>query len=314
VSGASAAGERPRSAREILGAHGGLLIMVTMWGSFFPILERLLHSWDVLTVTAGRQIIGALALLLLLVATERRTSVAPRIPVGRTLLLGGVGIALGSALLSLGVYFSNGVSAAVVAATSPISAAIVARLMFGMPLMRGILVGTALAVIGGVISVYAGGGTFEGFGGGELLVVAANLVWCWFSLAAQQWLRGCSQLRLAALTTAAGAVVLVAVCLVAAAIGVWQLRLDVSAETWLFLLYAGALPIGIGNLLWHHGVSRIGLSIAAMYNNLVPVSAVLVSLVAGIAPTAGQLVGGAIIVAGVLYAQLMALRPSDRSV
>jgi drug/metabolite transporter (DMT)-like permease len=262
----------------------------------------------VLTVTAARQLVGGAALMLLLAATERRPAVAIRAPTGRTLLLGAVGIALGSALLSLGVYLSSGIAAAMVAASSPISAAIVARFVFRMPLVRGILVGTALAVAGGLVSILAGGGTLEGFGGGEVLVVGANLVWCWFSIAAQRWLQGWSQLRIAALTTAAGALVLAGACVLAAAVGLWRLKLDVPLETWLFLLYAGAFPIGIGNLLWHHGVSRIGIGIAAMYNNLVPVTAVLVSLLAGIAPTAGQLVGGAIIIAGVLYAQLMALR------
>lgn len=309
ASGAAVLGERPRSAREILGAHAGLLLMVTMWGSFFPVLEELLRSWDVLAVTAARQVVGAGALMLLLLATERRRPAgAVRVSLVRALVLGAVGIALGSCFLSLGVYLSSGISAAVVAATSPISAAIVARLVFGMALARGILVGTALAVTGGLVSIYAGGGALEGFGYGELLVVLANLVWCWFSIAAQQWLRGCSQLRIAALTTLAGAAVLVGVCLMAAAAGLWRARFDVPLESWLFLLYAGALPIGLGNLLWHHGVSRIGIGIAAMYNNLVPVSAVLVSLLAGIVPTVGQLAGGAIIVAGVLYAQLMALR------
>ncbi|MBX6322895.1 MAG: EamA family transporter [Rhodospirillaceae bacterium] len=284
--------------------------MVMLWGSFFPILERLLRSWDALSVTAARQVVGATALLLLLAATEGRRPVSVRAPAGRTLVLGAVGISLGSVLLSLGVLLSGGIMAALVAATSPLCAALVARLVFRMPLARGLVVGTILAVAGGALSAFAGraGGPLRGFGLGEVLIVAANVVWCWFSIAAQRWMRGCSQLRIATLTTAAGALVLVVICLAAGVSGAWRLRIGLGADTLLLLVYAGALPIGLGNVLWHHGVSRIGIGIAAMYNNLVPVSAVLVSLAGGVAPTAGQLAGGAIIVAGVLYAQVVALR------
>jgi drug/metabolite transporter (DMT)-like permease len=161
---------------------------------------------------------------------------------------------------------------------------------------------------GGILSVYSAGGSLQSVGLGEVMVVLANVVWSWFSIAAQHWLRGCSQLRIAAVTTAAGAFALLVACGLGAAVGLYEARIDLSAGTLLLLLYAGAFPIGIGNVLWHHGVSRIGIGIASMYNNLVPVSAVLVSLIGGVAPTTGQLGGGALIVAGVLYAQLMALR------
>jgi drug/metabolite transporter (DMT)-like permease len=47
-----------------------------------------------------------------------------------------------------------------------------------------------------------------------------------------------------------------------------------------------------------------------MYTNLMPVAAVLVTLWLGTAPTGAQLVGGGIILAGVLYAQLAARAPA----
>src|SRR5919108_136980 len=56
-----------------------------------------------------------------------------------------------------------------------------------------------------------------------------------------------------------------------------------------------------------HTVALLGL-LAAMYGNLIPVVAAVIAVWAGTPPTPAQLVGGAIIIAGVLYAQTMALR------
>lgn len=283
--------------------------MVMFWGSFFPILEQLLHTWDVLSATVGRQLVGGIALLAILLLIERPREALRRLPLGRAFVLGAVGISLGSICMTLGIYFSDGISAAIVATTSPITAALIARLVFAMPLRRAMLVGTALAVAGGIIAFVAGGGNrLERMGGGEAFIVLANVCWTWFSVMAQRWLRGTSQLGIAAVTTAAGALPLLALLLLGAASGLYEVRMDFSAQSVLLMLYAGAIPIGLGNVLWHHGVSRAGVTIASMYNNLAPVSAVLVSLLAGIAPNPWQLLGGVVIIAGVLYAQLASRR------
>src|SRR5262245_42880174 len=52
----------PHSTRSLILANGGLLVMVTIAGAFFPILERMLLSWDVLSVTAARQLVGGIGL------------------------------------------------------------------------------------------------------------------------------------------------------------------------------------------------------------------------------------------------------------
>jgi drug/metabolite transporter (DMT)-like permease len=44
-------------------------------------------------------------------------------------------------------------------------------------------------------------------------------------------------------------------------------------------------------------------AIGSLWQNTVPVFAVLISLLFGIVPTAEQVVGGAVVIAGVLYMQ-----------
>ena len=41
----------------------------------------------------------------------------------------------------------------------------------------------------------------------------------------------------------------------------------------------GAVSVALGNFLWHYGVSRVGVIIASMYGNLIPIVAVLMTLI-----------------------------------
>lgn len=301
---------RLATTREQMLANAGLLVMVLLAGGFFPILEHLLASWDALSVTAGRQLLGGAALTLVLALRERRLPWPRRALVGRLLLLGGGGIALGSLLTSLAVGWSDGISAAILSAANPFMAALIARLVEGQRLSRALLTGAVLAVAGGLIAVLAGGAEIGRFRGGELLMLGAGALWTLYSILAQRWLAGHSQLAIAALTTLPAGVVLSVALGVLAAGGAMVPRIDLSLPSLLMLGYSGLLSIGIGNVLWHYGVSRVGVAVATMYTNLIPVAAVLVTVGLGMAPQPAQLLGGAVILGGVLYAQLAGRRPA----
>lgn len=81
--------------RELVLANFGLTLMIFFWGSFFPILERLLLSWDVYSITLARQVVGT-AVLYIGVLVERQRVPLPRVtswwPI---LVLGGIGVTLG---------------------------------------------------------------------------------------------------------------------------------------------------------------------------------------------------------------------------
>jgi drug/metabolite transporter (DMT)-like permease len=64
------------------------------------------------------------------------------------------------------------------------------------------------------------------------------------------------------------------------------------------------VPVLIGNIMWLNGVRKLGPVIAALFMNLVPMSAVLITAALGIEPTRQQLIGGAVVLAGILLAQL----------
>lgn len=301
------------SPRQLVAANLGLLAMIFFWGSFFPVVEQILKAWDPLSATAGRHVTAAVFLIVVALVTERGLPFRRDLPWTKLFLLAAVGFVLSSICMSLSVLWSSGVAAAIVSATNPISAAITARLLFGIGLGPGIVIGTVLAVAGSLVAIFGLGTAFENFRGGELLIIVANICWTWFSVAAQHWLRGSSLLQISVLTTVPGALLMTATALGAGALSIVELRFDFAPEYLLPVMYSGLVPIALGNFLWHFGVQRIGIAVSSMYNNLMPITAAIVAYVwIGTTPTAQQLAGGAIIIAGVLYAQLTTLRAERR--
>lgn len=72
------------------------------------------------------------------------------------------------------------------------------------------------------------------------------------------------------------------------------------------MAYLALGPASLGLFLWHFGVSRVGITVASMYGNLVPIVVVLVAIWFGRHPTPLHLLGGTLIIAGVLYTRLRA--------
>ena len=72
---------------------------------------------------------------------------------------------------------------------------------------------------------------------------------------------------------------------------------------------AAVFCTGLATVAWNVGVSRLGIQSGGLWQNTVPVFAVLISLLFfGVPPLAEQLVGGAVVLAGVLYMQWQRLR------
>jgi drug/metabolite transporter (DMT)-like permease len=295
--------------RELALANFGLLLMIFVWGAFFPLVERLLLSWDFFSATVSRQLLGSLILAVAVFAQRGRIPLPQRIPWGRVLLMGAIGVSLGSLMTSLAVKFAGGLSSAIMSATNPVGSALAAAVFYREPLGRGMIFATILSVAGGLItalgSASAGGAHFQG---GEIFIVTANLCWTWMSMAAQRWLRGYSQLQITALTVGAGAFWLLLLLPVITLSGMHHLRIDLDPVNIGVLLFAGIFPIAVGNFCWNYGVSRTGIVVASMYNNLLPAAAVVVTVFIGGSFSLAQLGGAGVILVGVLGVQILALR------
>jgi drug/metabolite transporter (DMT)-like permease len=75
------------------------------------------------------------------------------------------------------------------------------------------------------------------------------------------------------------------------------------------MLWIGVLSTALAIPIWNAGVSVLGVGVASLFANLTPVLAVAMSVALGAEPTLGQLIGGLVVIAGVIWVQVARLRP-----
>ena len=270
--------------------YSGLLLLALLWGTMVPSVAHLLLTWDPYFVAAFRYI-GAVPLMWAAVALMKgRGDPVPSAnvrPGWRLWPLGIIGIGVYATVFTVGVQHCHPVTAAVLSATSPAIAAIVDRIIFRLPIDRRMIPAILLAIIGSALTtVHFGSGEAFDFRGGEILIIIAMGCWSWYSTAAQRWCRGWSQVRITASTITTGSIGLGAIYAGAAWLGfaTFPPPHDVAAWDWLVLAWVTAVLVAFGVFLWNFGVKRVGVVVASLYLNLVPVVAIGVFAFSGIIP------------------------------
>ena len=295
-------------------ANAALMMTVLLWGSMLPVLDVLLRQYDPFTLNVARYVL-AIPLSLAMVRMAERGPLLPRgVSIPRVMLLGG-GIAGFVTFFNFGIIYSETVTAIAIMAAGPVVATLVARFGFGEALAPGIIPALAASVAGGMLAMLdlSEGGLTIGFGGGEPLLVAATGCWAWYSMAAQRWMQGLSQLRITGLTVPAAGIWVFATYLVLMAAGQTQLPPPVPGLREISLVAWSALGgASLAVFLWNYGVRHIGLQVSAMFMNLTPIVGVLVAVWFGATPRIEQLLGGALIVGAVIWVQMQRGRAGGR--
>jgi drug/metabolite transporter (DMT)-like permease len=290
-------------------AHAALLATMLVWGTLIPVVGALLAYVDAYAMSAIRYGLGAVVLMALTLARFGSAWLVP-LPWSRVLLLGGLGMAGFTTLYTVGIAHSDPVSAAIVSGMSPVVSVVFCWAVWRMPFQPGTGIALVLGAAGSAAAVLGRSdlGNFVGSHGGELLIVASQTCWAWYSVQTQKWLGGLDQMRMTAVTIAAGALALVLIDALAVVLGAAFVPDQLPGPVEAVLLLWTALAITVfGVLSWNFGTSRVGIVIAAIYLNLIPVVAILVSAALGHRPTSVQLLGGALVLVGVVQLQLRRL-------
>jgi drug/metabolite transporter (DMT)-like permease len=232
---------------------------------------------------------------------------------------GGVGLIGFTVTYSFAVDYMHPLTAAGLLAAAPVVTALVARFFFAQPLGEGVGLAVLLTVVGGVLCT-VDFDQVEGAGfslrGGEPLLILSSVFWSWYSLETQRVLPGVPQLQATVLTFVPTVIFLPPLWLLLHWLGLaqsspplaeWQM-LDVGIMLWVTL---GG--IAAATVLWNVGVRLIGVVVASLYLNLTPLATLLTAVLLGIEPRPLQLVGGAIVLAGVVQAQLRLLKKYRRA-
>jgi drug/metabolite transporter (DMT)-like permease len=293
------------------------LVACVFWGLNIPLLAALLKDFDPFWLSPIRYLIASALLGAWVLATLGPAQLRSPIPIGRVALLSAL-VAAFLVLFNLGLYLTHPITAAAVLAGSPVYVAVVSRLMTGARLSEGFWGATLMTLAGAAIAIAGrSGGGLAGLRlqGGEPLLVGSVGCWTVYSILAQRaFPADVPQLRRTFLTALGAIPWLLAVWAIARATDrVGPPNLSPSASAWGQLAISAAFCTALATVAWNSGVARLGIAAGAMWQNTVPVFAVLISLAFfGVVPTASEVAGAAVVLCGVAYMQWRTMRAAPR--
>lgn len=298
---------------------GALFFVVLAWGTPVPFLSLLLERWDPLQLAVARYLFALPALALLLAWREPRVRAPGALmPQGLTRGLGwrslgelGLAMAGFSCFFTLGLSATDPVTAAILAAGSPIVGGLLDRLLNGQRLAPGLGLAMAFSLAGAALVGLDFDDLEQGlaFGGGEPLLLLAMVCWAWYSIAVARRLSGVTRLRATLLTILPATLWLILAYLLADLAGlVAPIPARPPALDYALLVWISLSGVSLGVVAWHVGVQHFGIVVASLYLNLIPIVATLTAALLGLPPRWEQVAGGLLVVAGVAQAQLRSLR------
>lgn len=281
-----------------------LVLATLFWAINYVVGAAALAEFSPLELTASRWVLAAPVLLILAAVIERPDwrRVARALP--RLAVLGLIGVAGYNLLLYTALQFTTPSGAALVNAANPglilLGGALLARTRLRGAAVAGLLLGFV-----GVMIVLVAGGDHPlavSAGPGEGLMVLAIVAWTVYSLAGR-WVSDVPPIT----ATAVQASVIAVLCTPVAAVVPGPAHDGVTASGLIALLVVAALPSVGSYLLWNSALRVIPAGEAGLFLNLITVFVVVIGLFLGSVPSPADLIGGAMILAGVFIGQRSAL-------
>lgn len=282
----------------------GFLALAVIWGASFLFIKVGIRELHPVYVTLGRVAAGALALLVVLLATRDRLPRDRRLW-GHLAVVAAVGVALPFTLFGYGEQRIPSMLAGIWNATTPLVVLPMAVLVFRTERMTARrAIGMALGFVGVLVVL----GAWQGVSGagftGQLMCFGAAVCYGVSIPYQKRFIAGRREsgtaLAAGQLVMATAQLALVAPLVAGAPPAPWRLSLDVIAS----VLVLGALGTGLAFVINLRNIKLAGASTASAVTYLIPIVAVLIGVLALDERLAWyQPVGAVIVLAGVAVTQ-----------
>ncbi|WP_104172232.1 DMT family transporter [Arthrobacter sp. Y81] len=274
-----------------------LVLATLFWSGNFVVGQAAVNTMTPLELTFWRWALAALPLVALAHFVERPDW---RAVLGRwrvLLLLSVLGMGGYTLLLYTALQHTSALNASLITAANPALIVVMAIFFLGeKPGAYGWL-GIALG-LAGVVLVLTRGELHRAFSitfnAGELLMIGAIVVWGFYTITARR-------LGLPAIAATAVQVVMATAILAPFALGAGAEFPATAAEGW-SLAYIAVFPSLGAYLFWNLALKTTAPATAGNYLNLMVVFTAAITVIMGIPVSLPQVIGGALVIAGVLMA------------
>jgi drug/metabolite transporter (DMT)-like permease len=286
-----------------------LIMMSIIWGVNFSAVKGALSDFSPLSFNAVRFGTASLILLSLLWVRERSLNIR-RKDVGYFVMLAVIGNTIYQLFFINGIALTTAINSSLILATTPIFIILFGAVL-GVEKINSRVVQGVILSFTGVVMIILGSGkpltvTDQSLMG-DLLIVANPICWSLYTVLSKPMLKEYSPLKLTTITMAIGTVPLLLVSIPSVTTENWA---AISTNAWIGLAFSAVFAIATGYTLWYIGVSRIGSSRTALYDNLVTVFAVAAAWVLlSEGMTAIQIVGAVLVFVSLYVARRKPKKP-----
>jgi drug/metabolite transporter (DMT)-like permease len=280
-----------------------LLLVVIIWASNAPIAKFGISGLDVFVFNAIRYLVASIVLAgILLLRFEWRK--VQRSDWLRMIGLGVLANVVYQVAYILGLKNTSVGNSVVLLSTSPLWTAYLESKILKQPVTRRTWLAMLLS-FGGILLIIVGSGQKLGFGSramvGDVLSLFAAFLWALNTSFQKPFLKTYSALQLSVVLIGVGAVGLSLAAIPSALTIDWK---KVGILNYGAAVASGALSIAAANVMWTFGVKKIGPRRTSVFNNLIPVLAIVLAYVLlGERISVWQFVGAGVTLTGVWFAR-----------
>ena len=285
-------------------SDGLMILAVVIWGLNFSLIKISLKEIPPMPFNGIRLLLTSLVLLLWFLKVEGNFKVE-KAHLPKIILLAISGHTIYQYIFISGINLTTASNTAVIFGLAPILISLFSSFSKHEKLNRfgwmGILLGFAGVYL--IISGKSGGFTLSSQTlKGDLIILAAVILWAHYSVSAKPLLRIYSPLKFTTLTMTIGALLFFPFSL-------GQLKSlpfpEISFKAWLCLAYSGIMALSVGLIIWFFSVQRVGNSQTAVYANLPVVFAVIFAwMILSEKIPLSLIIGAAIILGGIFLTHL----------
>ncbi|AFZ29659.1 protein of unknown function DUF6 transmembrane [Gloeocapsa sp. PCC 7428] len=277
-----------------------LILTAVVWGGTFIAGRVIVQDLDPFSAAFCRFAVSSICLLFLTLKQEGQLPRLHQKQLIQVILLGMTGVFAYNAFFFLGLQTIAASRAALIVALNPTFIALGSALFFKDKLTAFKIIGIIVSLLGAALAISRGNVVNildDNLSIGDLFLFGCVFSWVAYTLIGKLAMQQLSPL---VATTYACLIGTIALFFPALSEGILQHFFQINFVTWLVIWYLGFLSSALGFIWYSEGVRVIGPAKAAIFINLVPVSAILLAAVLLREEiTLSLLAGGILVVMGV---------------
>jgi drug/metabolite transporter (DMT)-like permease len=288
--------------RRVDSADAMLVFANVLWSLNYATTKYAFGAWQPLAFSLTRFVVAGAVCSVVVLRREGSLRVR-RADVPLVLAAAAVGILLNQLTFTYAVRETTAGNVALILASAPAFAALFAAALRHEHVRPRHFLALGVSV-SGVAIVIQGGSSLAGFSLlGDLLAVGAAVTWAGYSVMLRPLFARYSAFRISTLMIVIGSAMLLPFALPQTLSQPWGDLGPLHVSAW---AYSTVFPLVVTNLLYFRALRRIGAARATLYMYLQPfLGALFAAALLGEQVTAVQVLGGAVIVAGVSLGQLL---------